>query len=267
MANSFTNFFPTLFSDVAYLEFAAAAISPSVTNTTWVDPGGPSESVRIPKFAFSTSDIDDVTNLVDSPDNVSEATLLLNLDKNKGFHFQVRYSEQDKANVALGEAVLRQRAAALAAIVDQQVFLCASGATTTLSGQVVKATIVSGIELLNENNAPQTDRVLVVNPNGYSDLLNDDNFVRADSIQGNMANATGMVGSVLGLDVWLSNNIPAAVGDALLMHRAAIAMAMLRTIDVRVFDQPRHFSTGYTGRAIWGCTVIDADLVVPIDRP
>ena len=42
---------------------------------------------------------------------------------------------------------------------------------------------------------------------------------------------------------------------------------MLRSIDVRVFDQPRYFAVGYTGRATWGQKLIDADLVVKIDRP
>lgn len=265
-SNTWTNFYQTLFADTAYLEFAAAAIAPQVVNTTWVDPGAPSEAIRIPKFAFSTADIDDVSNLIDTPDAVSESTLLLNLDKNKGFHFEIEYTEQDRANVALGEAVLRQRAAALAAVVDQNVFATASGATTTLSGSLSKAQLVSAIELLNENNAPQNNRVLVVNPDAYSDLLNVNDFVRADSIAGANANQTGFLGMVLGLDVWLSNNIPSTVGDALCMHRVALAMAMLRNVDVRVFDQPRHFSTGYTGRAIWGSTLIDANLVVPIDR-
>lgn len=264
MANTWTNFFPTLFSDTAYLEFSAAAIAPQVVNMTWANPG-PSEAVRIPKFSAGGG-IDDVANLVDSPDNVSESSLLLNLDQNRGFHYQVRYNEQDKANVSLGEAILRQRSAALAADVDAKVFACASGATTTLTGSVNKAQLVSAIELLNENNAPQSDRVLVVNPDAYSDLLNTSDFVRADSIAGAVANRTGLIGEVLGLQVFLSNNIPAAVGDAIAMHRAALAMAMLRNIEVRVFDQPRHFSVGYSGRAIWGCTIIDADLLVPIDR-
>ncbi len=269
MANTWTNFFPTLFSDIAYLEFSAAAIAPQVVNLTWVNPGGPSEAVRIPKFTIGTAAIDDVANLVDTPDDASESSLLLNLDKNRGFHFQVRYNEQDKANVALGEALLRQRAAALAADIDQKVFDIASGATTTLlaaAGAILRVTLVSAIELLNENNAPQTDRVLVVNPDAYSDLLNIADFVRADSIAGATVNQTGLIGQVLGLDVFMSNNIPATTGDAIVMHRVALGMAMLRTIDVRVFDQPRHFSVGYTGRAIWGQTIIDADLVVPLNR-
>jgi len=266
LANTFTNFYPTLWSDQAYFEFAAAAIAPQVVNTTWVDPGGPSEAIRIPKFAFSTAQIDDVTNLIDSPDDASEATLLLNLDKNKGFHFQIPYTEQDKTNVQLGESILMQRTAALAAVVDQNVFACASGATVTLTGTVIKVRIVSAIELLNENNAPQSDRVLVVNPDAYSDLLNEAEFVRADAVAGSTVNRTGLVGNVLGLDVYMSNNIPSTVGDAFVAHRVALAMAMLRTIDIRVFDQPRHFAVGYTGRAIWGCTLIDADLIVPIDR-
>jgi hypothetical protein len=266
MANTWTNFYPTLWSDQAYFEFAAAAIAPQVVNTTWVDPGGPSEAIRIPKFQFSTAQIDDVSNLIDSPDDASEATLVLNLDKNKGFHFQIPYTEQDKTNVQLGESVLMQRTAALAAIVDQEVFALASGATTTITGSVNKATLVSAIELLNENNAPQTDRVIVANPDAYSDLLNTDDFVRNDSVAGATSNRTGLVGQALGLDVFLSNNIPSTVGDAIVMHRVALAMAMLRTIDIRVFDQPRHFSVGYTGRAIWGAVRIDANLVVPIDR-
>ncbi len=267
MSNTFNNFYPTRYSDVAYFEFAAAAIAPQVVNMTWVDPGGPSEAVRIPKFAFSTGQIDDVANLIDSPDDATESSLLLPLDVEKGFHFEIKYTEQDKANVSLGESILRQRAAALAAVLDQNVFLAASGATVTLSGLMNKVTLVSAIELLNENNAPQTDRVVVTNPDGYSDLLNTDDFVRADSITGAMANQTGRVGEVLGLDVFMSNNIPSAVGDAFVAHRAALALGMLRTIDVRVFDQPRHFGVGYTGRATWGKVLIDADLIIPIDRP
>jgi hypothetical protein len=233
---------------------------------TWVNPGGAAEAIRIPKFSFSTAQIDDVANLVDTPDNATESSLLLNLDQNRGFHFEVRYFEQDQANVALGESILKQRAAALAADIDQKVFNIASGATTTLTGAVNKATLVSAIELLNNANAPQTDRVLVVGPAAYSDLLNENDFVRADSIAGSDANRTGFIGKVLGLDVFLSNNIPAGTGgEAICMHRTALAMAMLRTIDVKVFDQPRHFAVGYTGRAIWGQTLIDADLIVVID--
>lgn len=266
MANTWTNFYPTLFSDIAYLTFNATAIAPQVVNTTWINPGGPAEAVRIPKFGSGTSAIDDVSNLVDSPDNASESSLLLNLDKNRGFHYQVRYNEQEKANVALGQSLLTQRVAALAADVDNKVFTSASGATTTLSGSVTKAMLISGIELLNERNAPQSERVLVVNPDAYSDILGIADFTRADAIWQSTALRTGMVGQVLGLDVFLSNNIPATVGDALLMHRAAVGMAMLTRIEVKIFDQPRHFAVGYTGRAIWGSTLVDAGLVVPLDR-
>ncbi len=267
MANTFNDFYPTRYSDVAYFEFAAAAIAPQVCNMTWVDPGGPSEAVRIPKFAYSTGQIDDIANLIDTPDNATESSMLLPLDVEKGFHFEIKYTEQDKCNVSLGESILRQRAAALAAVLDQNVFLIASGATVTLSGLLNKVTLVSAIELLNEGNAPQTDRIIVTNPDGYSDLLLTDDFVRADSISAADSNRTGRVGEVLGLDVFMSNNIPSAVGDAFVAHRAAMALGMLQNIDVRVFDQPRHFGVGYTGRATWGKVLIDADLIVPIDRP
>lgn len=267
MANVWTNFYPTLWSDTAYFELVKNTIATQVTNLTWVDPGGPSEAVRIPKFQYDEAAISGIDDLVDNPSNVSEATFVLNLDRNQGFFFQIRYSEQDKASVALGESVLRQRTAALASVIDADVLAQVSGFTNVLSGSCNKATLVSAIEILNGNNVPQTERVLVVSPSCYSDLLNTNDFVRADSVAGATANRTGFVGMVLGLEVFLSNNLPGgSVADAVVMHRAGVAMAMLRTVDVRVFDQPRHFATGYSGRAIWGRTLVDDNVGVRIDR-
>lgn len=267
MANTFTNFQPTYWSDVAFFEYGKGAIAPQVTNLTWLDSGA-GEAVRIPKFAYgetSGTHLDLVTALEDAPDNVSEATLLLNVDQEWGFHFQIKYTEQEKTNTRLGEGVFRQRARALGAKIDSQVFSRLTGATTTLTGAVVKTTLVSAIEDLNDANAPQDGRILLVNPAGYSDLLNAQEFTSADRINGAVVNVTGFVGRVLGLDVFLTNCLPSAL-DAAVMHRAALAMAMRRPIDTRIFDQPRHFSVGYSGRASWGSLLVDADLVVGITQ-
>ena len=74
MANTWTNFYPTLWSERAYFQFASAAIAPQVVNMTWVDPEGAGEAVRIPKFSFGTTSgthWDNVANLVNTPDDVS----------------------------------------------------------------------------------------------------------------------------------------------------------------------------------------------------
>jgi hypothetical protein len=266
MANTITNFYPTLFSDIAYMELAKAAVSPSVTNMTWVSPGGAAEAIRIPRFNYDESFIAAVTGLADNPSDVSEASMVLNLDRHKGFFYQIKYIEEEKSNVGLGEAVLRQRSAALASVVDADVLALTAGFTQILSGQCNKATLVSAIELLNEANAPQTDRVLVVNPDSYSDLLNTDDFIRADGVGDGTSMKTGQIGQVLGLDVFLSNNLPADT-DASVMHRSAIAMAILTPVQVRVFDQPRHFAVGYSGRVAWGRVEIEDTVGVQIDRP
>ena len=77
---------------------------------------------------------------------------------------------------------------------------------------------------------------------------------------------SGQIGRILGMDVFLSNNLPAGT-DAAVMHREAIAMAVLTPMQIRVFDQPRHFTVGYSGRAVWGKTEIQDVLGVQIDRP
>ena len=266
MANTITNFYPTLWSDIAYMELTKAAVSPSVTNMTWVSPGGAAEAIRIPRFNYDESFIGAVTGLSNNPEDISEASMVLNLDRHQGFFFQLKYIEEEKSNVGLGEAVLRQRSAALASVVDADVLALTSGFSQVLSGQCNKATLVSAIELLNEANAPQTDRVLVANPDSYSDLLNTDDFIRADGIGDGTSMKTGLIGQVLGLDVFLSNNLPANT-DAAVMHRSAIAMAILTPVQVRVFDQPRYFSVGYSGRVAWGRVEIEDTVGVQIDRP
>jgi hypothetical protein len=266
VANTWTNFYPTFWSDVASFEFGKAAIGPSVSNMTWSAPGN-GEAIRIPRFAYgetSGTHLDLVTSLYDSPDEVSEATIQLLLDHSWGFHFQIRYEEQEKAGVNLGEAVLRQRSAALAAKVDTALFDVLTGATTTLTGAVNKATVVSAIEDLNQANAPQDGRILLVDPTGYSDLLNSSEFTEPlKASAGTAANITGYVGRVLGCDVFMSNCVPAGF-QAFLYHRSTLALAVQRPMDVRVFDQPRHFAVGYSGRTRWGQKLIDADLAVAI---
>jgi hypothetical protein len=265
MANTITNLYPTLWSDIAYFELAKAAVSPSVTNMTWVNPGGPSEAIRIPRFNYDETFIKDISTLSDSPDDINEASMVLNLDQEKGFFFQIKYIEEEKSSVSLGESVLRQRSAALASVIDADVLSLTSGFSQVLSGLCNKATLVSAIELLNEANAPQMDRVVVVNPDAYSDLLNTDDFIRADGIGDGGSMRSGQIGRVLGLDVFLSNNLPTGT-DAAVMHRSAIAMAILTPVQVRVFDQPRHFAVGYSGRTAWGKREIEDTVGVQIDR-
>jgi hypothetical protein len=266
MANTWTNFYHTRYADIAYYELAKAAVSPSVTNMTWVSPGGPSEAIRIPRFNYDETFIKAVTGLSDNPDNVSEASMTLNLDRHQGFFFQIKYIEEEKSPAGLGEAVLRQRSAALGSVIDADVLALTSGFSQILSGQCNKATLVSAIELLNEANAPQTDRVLVVNPDSYSDLLNTDDFIRADGIGDGTSMRTGQIGQILGLEVYLSNNLPSGT-DAAVMHRSAIAMAILTPVQVRVFDQPRHFAMGYSGRSAWGRMEVEDTVGVQIARP
>lgn len=269
MANTWTNFYQTLFSDIAYFAMTKATVALSVTNPTWINPGEPSEAIRIPVFSYveSSARIEDVSSLIDAPNDVSESTKLLSMDRHKGFFYRVPYIEQDQANVPLGESLLRQHSAALGSVIDADILATVSGFTNVLSGQCNKATLVSAVELLNEANVPQTDRVLVVNPDCYSDLLNSAEFTRHDSIQGAQSNLTGYVGMVLGMPVFLSNNLPGgSTADAVAMHKSAIAIAMLKAVQVRIFDQPRHFDTGYTGRAVWGRVMVDATTGVRIDR-
>jgi hypothetical protein len=266
MANTFNNFYATLFSTVGYFQLHKLAVSPSVTNMTWNPPGGPSEAIRIPYFKYTEAGVDVVTGIADNPTAITEASKVLNLDQEKGFFYEIKYLEEEKSSAQLGLSVLKQQTAALASVVDADVLSLTSGFSQVLSGLCNKATLVSAIEYLNEANAPQADRYLVVNPDAYSDLLNTNDFIRADGVGDGTSMKSGQIGRILGLDVFLSNNLPTGT-DAAVLHREAIAMAILTPMQVQIFNQPRHFTVGYSGRVVWGKTEIQDVLGVQIDRP
>ena len=84
---------------------------------------------------------------------------------------------------------------------------------------------------LSENKAPRTDRVLVVHPKGESELLNIDKYVRYDALGTGEAIKSGKLGTIYGVDVFMSQNLvylDTATDEynSLMFHKEAWAIAM-----------------------------------------
>jgi N4-gp56 family major capsid protein len=93
------------------------------------------------------------------------------------------------------------------------------------------------IQVLDDNNVPMDSRVWVIPPAMKKELLGVTNYISTDFVTGKPVE-TGKIGSLYGVDVYVSTNIPTANTDekgSLLMHKDAIVFA--EQLGVRVQTQ------------------------------
>ena len=82
------------------------------------------------------------------------------------------------------------------------------------------------IRLLDDNNVPGDNRVIVIPPAVKRDLLGISNYISTDFVTGKPVE-TGKIGSLYGVDIFVSTNLTGNAGEnnCLLMHRDALVIA------------------------------------------
>lgn len=98
-----------------------------------------------------------------------------------------------------------------------------SGATTTAFNDLGFRT---AIQILDDNNVPGDNRCIVIPPAVKRDLLGISNYISADFVSGKPVE-NGKVGSLYGVDIYISTNLTGNAGEAncLLMHKDALVIA------------------------------------------
>ena len=112
---------------------------------------------------------------------------------------------------------------------------------------------------LSENKAPRTDRVLVVHPKGESELLNIDKYVRYDALGTGEAIKSGKLGTIYGVDVFMSQNLvylDTATDEynSLMFHKEAWAIAMQTSPRTQAQYKQEHLGWLVTVDVLYGHT-------------
>jgi N4-gp56 family major capsid protein len=96
------------------------------------------------------------------------------------------------------------------------------GAATAFSD----AGIREAIRILDDNNVPGDNRVMVISPSVKRDLLGITNYISTDFVTGKPVE-TGHVGSLYGVELYVTTNLTGSAGEAncLLMHKDALVIA------------------------------------------
>ena len=129
--------------------------------------------------------------------------------------------------------------------------------------------ILAANRYLDDAKAPQTERYLVVTPQGKQELLGIDKFVRWDALGTGDAIKTGRIGELYGIEVSMSQNLVVTAGtpvqnNHLLFHKEAFAIAVQKDISFESQRKAEYLGTLFVAQSLWGGTMLRTDHAVVV---
>ena len=171
----------------------------------------------------------------------------------------------DKYSRMMGEALARQVDADIWAELDGLNQSQDLSADNTLTAGVFESVLAT----LGENDIPYMDGEcsMVVNPTLFADILNPSGgiaqyFIRNDAVgEGNRGLRSGMVGSLYGIDVYMSNTVSSSGTDGTVagavFHKSACVFASQQEVRVQSEYSIDALGTKLVSDLLYGCKIID----------
>jgi hypothetical protein len=197
-------------------------------------------------------------------------------------HFEASYLVEDRLKAQSKYSLLEQYSPkagyAIASKIDSDLAGLYSGLSQTVGNSttdITDANLVRAIQYLDDANAPQTDRFLVIKPAGLAHLRLIDKFSRWDALgivpnpasgAGGLANGSGVVrriapngfvGTLYGIEVYMSTNLTEESGTSdtvhnLLFQREAFALGIQIKPRMQFQYKQEYLGTLATTDALWG---------------
>ncbi len=160
----------------------------------------------------------------------------------------INYLEKGKSKAAF----------AIAEQIDTSIATLFSGfdASTGTEGTAIDETnIIAAYEILNEANAPFSERAWVFDPESITDIIGRDFFIRMDYVPGSVV-ASGFQGrQILGAPVYMTNNLPAVnttYHAATYLHKEALCLVMQMKPTITLERFPARQTDAVVCKALWG---------------
>ena len=269
-----TNFVPDLWAARLLVSLRKSAVAANLVNRDYEgEIKRMGDSVKITSVNDVT--IGSYTAHTDiTVEDIDDATRSLLIDQAKYFAFEL--DDVERAQAVNGASVLSQAtdnaAYQLKDVADA--FLLAAMNTAVQGGandlgtvaihttkQNLYDAIVDLGVVLDEDNVPTEGRFVVVSPSLHGRLQKLDSFVAAGDEKGAGTRSTGFIGSVSGLDIYKSNNLPAVTdaaatgGLAIAGYRGATTFAE-QIVSVEAARMEKRFADMVKGLHVYGAKVV-----------
>jgi len=135
-----------------------------------------------------------------------------------------------------------------------------SGNASSLGAAGGEKAIRAMIEKLDLQDVPMDNRAFVLTPRQYSDLLGISRFTEQQFVGNGNAIATGKVGMIYGVDVYVTNNLgstrnsatPAVHDVGLLIHKEALVMAEQLGLRTQTQYKQEYLGDLFTADTLYG---------------
>ncbi|MFF8473888.1 P22 phage major capsid protein family protein [Streptomyces sp. NPDC015414] len=220
-----------------------------------------------------------VTNI--NPETLSTTDQTLLVDQSKYFSFEV--DDVDKRQARDGGRLLNQAADEAAFAVADVIDLFIAGLLTTNAGNVLTAgdaatpdaayKIILALKLkLDKAKVPTAGRWVVVSPEFYALILQDNRFIDASAYGSNSALLNGEVGRVLGFQVMVSMNLPqGTAGTAPEVSNFVVAGHGMATTfaeqisEIEAYRPQNSFGDAIKGLHLYGAKVVRPEALAVMD--
>ena len=267
-------FIPEIWADGIYKFFERKTVFRGLVEdySALVKGKGFGDNINIPEMSIvSASDKSAGADLTYDATATTTTQLSLNKHKYVGKLFEDMAQIQSEADLVekyarmMGEALARQVDADIWAELDGLNQSQDLSADNTLTAAVFE----SALATLGENDVPYMDGEcsMVVNPTLFADILNPSAgiaqyFIRNDAVgEGNNGLRSGMVGSIYGIDVYMSNTVSSSGTDGVvaggIFHKSACVFASQMDVRVQSEYSIDALGTKVVADMIYGAKIID----------
>ena len=258
------HFIPEIFSKKLQAKFYANTVLAEVTTNEYEgEISGQGDKVNIRAVPAVT--VADYTGSLSYAD-VTSSTIELNINKAKSYAFKVDDILRQQADIDFMNAAAEDAAQNMKIAIEQDVFanIGAGSSLTdvnsseagTNAGNILGHILTAG-RTLDENNIPETERFMIIDPATAAIIKNSD--LKQAYLTGDAESPirNGNIGMIDRFTVYVSNNLPSSgsVTTGLYGHPKAVAYAsqMTNTETVRLESS---FGDGVRGLAVYGYKVI-----------
>jgi N4-gp56 family major capsid protein len=210
-------------------------------------------------------------------DQNTESKVTINLDQHKYLARIIEKRAEIQSMPAVMSSYGIQDSRSLAKAIDVYVSTLITsltqnvGATTSAGAysDITDAVIRNAIQKLDEAEAPEEDRYLVISPAQKNALLGIDKFVDASKFGSDVTIQKGFFGEIYGVRVFVSNNLPdttsvasssgasAILGrkNCVMFHKDAFSLVVQDDIDTILEDSADHIGIKMVSDAIFGASI------------
>lgn len=269
-------FIPELWSDEIVAAYKNSLVMANVVNKMPMK-GKKGDTIHIPKPTRGSASAKAASTQV-TLQAATESEVVVTIDKHYEYSRLIEDITEVQAQASLRKFYTDDAGYALAKQVDTDLFAEAEGnftlytpsgsglvsytAGTTTAGGFDDASFRDAIQLLDDEDVPMDNRVLVIPPSAINTIRGIDRYMSSDF--GGVGTIKGQIGTLYGIPVVVSTNCPAITGGAgeklgVLMHKDAIVFAEQVGVRSQTQYKQEYLSTLFTSDTLYGVQTLRAE--------